>query len=168
MMSRAPTKKSPGKSPRRASLRAGFSDPAVAAAFSAYPKPLRTKLLALRRLILDTAKVTKGVGALEETLKWGQPSYLTTATKSGSTIRIDRIKSSANRYAIYFHCQTDLVETFRQLYPTELSYGGNRSILLDADDAVPEAALRHCVALALTYHLRKRRRGTADKLRAIA
>ena len=104
----------------------------------------------MRRLILDTAKVTKGVGAIEETLKWGQPSYLTTATKSGSTIRIDRIKSPANRYAVFFHCQTDLVETFRQLYPTELSYGGNRSILLDADDAVPEAALRHCVALALT------------------
>ena len=41
-------------------------------------------------------------------------------------------------------------------YP-ELRYGGNRSILLDASDKLPEAALRHCVALALTYHLRKRK-----------
>jgi hypothetical protein len=145
-------KKRPAKQPR-----AGFSDPAVAAVFSGYPAPLRAKLLALRRLILDTAKATKAVGALEETLKWGQPSYLTTETKSGSTIRIDRIKSTADRYAVFFHCQTDLVETFRELYPTELSYGGNRSILLNAEDAVPEAALRHCVALALTYHLRKRK-----------
>ena len=137
--------------------RAGFSDPAVEAVFSAYPKPLRTKLLALRRLIFETAKTTAGVGRLEETLKWGQPSYLTTETKSGSTVRIDRVKSTADGYAIYFHCQTDLVETFRDLYPTEFNYAGNRSILLDAAQKLPEPALRHCVALALTYHLGKRR-----------
>ena len=137
--------------------RADCSDPAVDAVFSAYPKPLKAKLLALRRLIFDTAKATKGVGALHETLKRGQPSYLTAETKSGSTIRIDQVKSAANRYAVYFHCQTDLVETFRELYPNEFSYGGNRSILLDASDELPEYAVRQCVALALTYHLNKRK-----------
>src|SRR5882757_3751463 len=135
---------------------AGLSDPAVDAVFGAYPKPLKAKLLALRRLILDTAAATKGVGELQETLKWGQPSYLTAATKSGSTIRIDRVKAPANQYALYFHCQTDLVATFRELYP-KLTTAGNRAIILNADDAVPETALRHCVALALTYHLRKRK-----------
>jgi uncharacterized protein DUF1801 len=137
--------------------RSRFADPAVEAAFDAYPKPLKPKLLALRRLILDTARTTSGVGALEETLKWGQPSYLTPETKSGSTIRIDTIKSGADRYAVYFHCQTNLVETFRELYPSEFSYGGNRCIILNAADDVPEPALRHCVALALTYHLKKRK-----------
>ena len=137
--------------------RADCSDPAVDAVFSAYPKPIKTKLLALRRLIFDTAEATNGVGRLEETLKWGQPSYLTPETKSGSTIRIDQVKSAANQYAVYFHCQTDLVETFRELYPSEFSYGGNRSILLSTEDAIPEPALRHCVALALTYHLNKRK-----------
>jgi hypothetical protein len=137
--------------------RADFSDPAVDAVFRAYPGPLQSRLLALRRLIFDTAKATKGVGALRETLKWGQPSYLTPETKSGITIQIDRDKSALGRYAIYFHCQTDLVETFRELYPTELSFGGNRSILLDAGERLPEPALRHCVALALTYHLNKRK-----------
>ena len=72
-------------------------------------------------------------------------------------VRIDQVKSAANQYAVYFHCQTDLVETFRELYPTEFSYGGNRSILLNAADDVSEPALRHCVALALTYHLNKRK-----------
>ena len=42
------------------------------------------------------------------------------------------MKSSAGQYAVYFHCQTDLVETFRELYP-ELSFSGNRAILLDAE-----------------------------------
>jgi hypothetical protein len=138
---------------------ADFSDAAVDAVFNAYPAPLKSKLLALRRLIFDTAKTTTGVGRLEETLKWGQPSYLTPETKSGSTIRIDQIKSAANQYAVFFHCQTDLVETFRELYPTEFSYGGNRCIILDAKQKLPEPALRHCVALALTYHLNKRKAG---------
>jgi len=141
--------------------RSGFAEPAVQAAFDAYPNPLKPKLLALRRLILDTAKSTKGVGALEETLKWGQPSYLTPETKSGSTIRIDQIKSAAGQYAVYFHCQTNLVETFRELYPDEFSYGGNRCIILNAAEEVPEPALRHCVALALTYHLNRRKQAKA-------
>jgi Domain of unknown function (DU1801) len=134
-----------------------FADPAVDAVFAAYPKPLRTKLLLLRRLIFDTAAATKGVGALRETLKWAQPSYLTAETKSGSTIRIDRVKSNSDQYAVYFHCQTDLVATFRELYPKELAYSGNRAIVFDANDDIPEAALRHCLGLALTYHLGKRK-----------
>ena len=151
-----PAKKSSGK---KVAKKPGsdFSDPAVGAVFSAYPKPLKARLLALRRLIFDTADNTKGAGTLRETLKWGQPSYLTAETKSGSTIRIDQVKSAANQYAVYFHCQTDLVETFRELYPEEFSYGGNRCILLNAEEKLPEPALRHCVALALTYHLNKRK-----------
>jgi len=128
----------------------------VAAIFSSYPKPLRAKLLALRRLIFDTANVTSGVGTLEETIKWGQVSYLTSESKSGSTIRIDQVKSATNQYAVFFHCQTNLVETFRELYP-ELTFGGNRSILLDGAKQLPREALRHCVALALTYHVNKRK-----------
>jgi hypothetical protein len=125
------------------------------AIFDTYPKPVRVKLLALRKLILDTAKATEGVGAIEEALKWGQPSYLTSESRSGSTVRIDQVKTVPNQYAVYFHCQTNLVETFRELYP-ELKYSGNRAILLDAREKLPEAELRHCVGLALTYHLRKK------------
>lgn len=130
---------------------------AVANVPDGYPKPIGSKLQALRKLILDTARTTEGVGALEEALKWGQVSYLTSETGSGSTIRIDRVKSADNQVAVYFHCQTKLVETFRELYP-QLSYSGNRAILLDAGEPLPKAELGHCVALALTYHLRKRRK----------
>ena len=139
----------------KATRRTGFSDPAVQAAFEQHPRALKARLLALRQLIFDTAAGIEGVGPLEETLKWGQPSYLTTQTKSGSTIRLDRIKG-AEQYALYFHCQTDLVETFRSLYPAGMTYGGNRAIIFDIGDEIPEPALRHCLGLALTYHSRKR------------
>jgi hypothetical protein len=150
-----PIRKSGGKCAARP--RTDVSDPAVEALFDAYPAPLKAKLKALRRLIFETARTTEGVGALQETLKWGQPSYLTPETKSGSTIRIDQVKSTAGQYAVYFHCQTGLVDSFRELYPTELRFGGNRFILLDVKDELPRAELRHCVALALTYHLNKRK-----------
>ncbi len=133
-----------------------FKNKAVAKVFAAYPGTIRAKLVALRDTIFDTAETIDGVGPLEETLKWGQPSYLTSKTGTGSTIRIDRVKSDDSRIAIYFHCHTDLVATFRELYPKQMEYGGNRSILLDAAAKIPEKALRHCIGLALTYHARKR------------
>ena len=58
---------------------------------------------------------------------------------------------------MYFHCQTRLVATFREFYPKQLTFEGNRSILFDQSDAIPERELRHCVALALTYHRDKAR-----------
>ena len=135
-----------------------IDDPAVAAVFDAYTTRLKSRLMRLRGLILEAASTTQGVGNLEETLKWGQPSYLTTETKAGSTIRIDKIKSGDRQYAMYFHCQTTLVDTFRELYPDEFSFEGNRAIIFSEEEALPEDALRHCIALALTYHLNKRRR----------
>ena len=131
-------------------------DQDVRAVFENYPDETREKLLVLRRLIFETAAETQGVGSLEETLKWGQPSYLTSATKAGTTIRIDRTRSEAGHYAMYFHCQTNLVATFRDLYPDAFTYEGNRSILFEPDGDLPMAELRHCISMALTYHLRKK------------
>ena len=131
--------------------------PDVEVKFAGYPPRLRDKLLRLRRLIFETAAATAGVGELEETLKWGQPSYLTLRPKTGSTIRIDRADPAGARYAMYFHCQSRLVETFRELYPDRFRFEGNRSLVFALDDPVPEGALRHCIALALTYHHNKRK-----------
>ncbi len=132
-----------------------FQTPEVESVFAAYPPALQDRLLRLRDLIFETAAATEGVGALQEALKWGQPSYLTPRSKSGTTIRIDAVKSEPGRYALYVHCQTNLVSSFREMYPDALTCEGNRAILFDAQDPVPEEVLRHCIALALTYHARK-------------
>ena len=127
----------------------------VAAVFESYPPKFRRKLLALRGLVLKTAKTTEGVGKVEETLKWGEPAYLTSETKSGSTIRIAWKRSSPTQYAMYFHCQTNLVETFRELFPDSLRFDGNRAIVFHEHDEVPIEPLSSCIAMALTYHLIK-------------
>jgi len=106
----------------------------------------------LRQLIFDTAAKTPGVGELEETLMWGQPSYLT-KSKSGSTIRIGNRKQNENEYAIYFHCQTTLVADFRKFYSDDFKYEGNRAIILDAKDDIPFYKIDQ-VLRALIYHLK--------------
>lgn len=131
----------------------------VAAVFETYADDLRPSLLSLRRLILQTAAETTGVGPLEETLRWGQPSYLTTKSKSGSMIRIDRVKTTPGQYALYVHCQTSLIDMFKERYPNALRYDGNRAILFDVCGELPGEPLQHCIAMALTYRLWKNSRG---------
>ena len=122
---------------------------AVAEAFNRYPADINQAMLTLRQLILNTAAETDGVTSLEETLKWGEPSYL---TKGGSTIRIDWKQSSPNEYAMYFNCQSKLIDTFRELYSDVLSFEGNRAIVFKVGSELPVNELKHCISLALTYH----------------
>lgn len=62
------------------------TDPKVNDKFNNYPELIREKMQFLRRLVIETAGETDGVDALEETLKWGEPSFV---TKNGSTLRMD-------------------------------------------------------------------------------
>ena len=133
-----------------------IKNPEVAAVFKSYPQNIRTKLMFLRQLILETAVTTEGVGEIEETLKWGEPSYLTPKTKSGSTIRIDWKKSQEEQYAMYFKCTANLVPAFREKYSSEFRFEGNRSIIFNLDEEIPIKELKNCIALALTYHRNKK------------
>jgi len=132
-----------------------FADKAVASTFKAYPADVRRRLMALRALVFETAVTTDGVGRLTETLKWGQPSYLTQETGSGSMVRIDRLKKG-DGYAMYFHCQSGLVGQFKAIYPDTFKYEGKRALVFGVKDRLPKRALAHCIGLALTHHLRRK------------
>ena len=126
-----------------------IENPNVASVYQSYPEDVRRRLMLLRQLIIDVASETSSIGALEETLKWGEPSYL---VKGGSTVRIGWKEAEPSRYAMYFNCNTKLVDTFRELYSEEFKFEGNRAIVFNREDEVPSQALRHCVALSLQYH----------------
>lgn len=132
--------------------------PTVQPVFDNYPSPIQEHLLTLRRHIFEVADVTEGVGELEETLKWGQISYLTPITKSGTTVRIDAAPDNPDQVALYVNCRTTLVDTFRTFYGTTLTFEGTRCFIGDINDPVQLEAIKHCVALALTYHLNKKKR----------
>jgi hypothetical protein len=129
----------------------------VAAAFDAFPPAARARLRELRTLILETAAATPGVGALTETLKWGEPAYLTEASKSGSTIRLGATLSDPPRCAIYLNCKTTLVAEYRAAFAEVFAFEGNRAVLLDPAAPLPTAALAQAITMALTYHRRKRK-----------
>ncbi len=109
----------------------------------------------MRELIFETAADIKGVVPLTETLKWGEPAYLTEATGSGTTIRLGRSRSPERECAVLFHCRTTLVDDFRSQFPGVFVYEKNRAILLGARDPLPEAPLSTCLGMALTYHRRR-------------
>ena len=132
-----------------------FSNTEVAEKFDAYPPNIRPKLLALRELIFQTAATAQGAGEIEETLKWGEPAYIT-RNKSGSTVRIDWKKKDPKHYAMYFNCQTNLVESFRTMFPNDFKFEGNRALVFSIEDEVPKDSLTMCIAASLTYHLKKR------------
>lgn len=126
-----------------------IANPIVAERFRNYPAPIKNKLLFLRQLILETAAELDSVGEVEETLKWGEPSYV---TKTGSTIRIDWKEASPEYYAMYFNCRTSLVYTFKELFREQFKFEGNRAIVFNENDEVPVSELKRCISLSLNYH----------------
>ena len=125
-------------------------NPSVKQVIDSYPKEIQERILQLRQLIFAVAKESKL--ALTETLKWNEPSYL---TDGGSTVRISWRKAYSNHYGMFFNCKTSLIETFKEIYPHEFNYEGNRALVFSLDDKFPEKELKHCVKLSLSYHALK-------------
>ncbi len=125
------------------------TQPEVNPVFQRYPAPARQKLLALRQLILETAEDIEEIVEVEETLKWGEPSY---RVKKGSTVRIDWKPRAPDKYAMYFQCTSKLVPTFRKRYVDLFEFEGDRAIVFDLDEDLPVPELKACITAALRYH----------------
>jgi hypothetical protein len=143
------------------STKNAFQSKKVATAFGKRPAAVQQKLLTLRNLIFEIASKTEGVGPLEETLKWDSPSYLTSETESGTTIRIDQISSQKDMYGIFVHCQSNVVKEFKQKVSAPLRFDSTRGIILNVKENIPEE-VRYFIYLALTYHLRKKKKSVKD------
>ena len=121
---------------------------------SGYPDAQRTRLEQLRDLVHITADNIEEITELEESLKWGQPSFTAKPKGLGSSVRIDK---RGEGVSVYFICNTGLVDQFREIYPGKFNYIGNREIHFAQDDHVNEDELSHCIAMALTYHKNKKK-----------
>lgn len=132
-----------------------ISDPSgpIAAAISACPKQAQPGLIALRALILETAAQLPEVGRIEECLKWGQPAFTTPETKSGSTLRLGCPKTGG--FALYAHCQTNIISTFADTYPGMDKIEGNRAVHFTSLEQIEPDRHGQLVAHALRYHLIK-------------
>ena len=114
-----------------------------------YSQPVSDSLYVLRQMILDCAEEIESITTLEETLKWGEPSYL---AKKGSTIRIDWKAKAPDQYALYFKCTSKLVSTFREVFGDTFEYENNRALVFQLDQTIPKEEIKQCIKAALTYH----------------
>lgn len=128
---------------------------AVAKVIDTYPASARKRLLAIRALVFETAARHPEVGAITETLKWGEPAYLTEESGSGSTIRIDFKEKDPRHVSLFFNCQTTLVGQMRREFPGEFSYVENRQVQIPLTGRLPKKVLSQCLAMALMYHRNK-------------
>lgn len=94
------------------------------------------------------------IGKIEETLKWGEPSYRPILKNTGTTVRLSWLKSKPNQYGIYFHCKTSLIKDFKLLFRDKFRYEGKRAIIFDLEDNISKKELKKCISMALTYHLK--------------
>lgn len=136
-----------------------FDDPQVAQAFAKFAPDARDGLMALRDLIFECAAADPRIGRVHEALKWGQPSYLTPDTKSGSTLRLGVPKSGG--FALYVHCQTTLLADFRHLFPDAYTFEGNRAVIFTAGQDIAPDMIAALISNALTYHVKSKKAASA-------
>ena len=133
----------------------------TSAILAGYPEPAQRCLLALRALVFDTAGGLPEVGALKETVRWGEISFVT-PSGSGSLLRLGWRERDPQHVALYVHCQTSLLARFRERFGGTLDYEGGRAVLLPLDRPLPGEILAWCIAQVLTYHLARRAHVAAD------
>ncbi len=133
----------------------GAIAPDVAQAYDALPDAHRPYALQLRTWILEEGASVGAAGGIEETLKWGEPSYLPVAPRVGTTVRVGAHDGA--HVALYVSCQTTLVDSYRARFGDALAYSKTRAVLFPLDAPLPEDAVRTCVRMALEYHVNKRR-----------
>lgn len=123
-------------------------NPKVRAVFDHYPAAAQKQLLKIREAVYAVAN-KEGLGPIEETLKWGEPSYI---VKGGSTIRIDWKTKTPEQFYVFFNCKTRLVETFHELYGDLFLLRDNRAMVFNINDKIPITELKQCLSMALRYH----------------
>ncbi len=127
--------------------------PPVAAYLAECPPFIQEGLLGLRALVYQVAAEDQRIGPLQETLKWGEPSYLTEATRSGTTLRLAVKKALPETYGLFFNCRTRIAERITDLYPNTFTLDGTRGLLFSADRKLPTEEVKACISLVLTYRL---------------
>ena len=122
---------------------------AIFQVFASMPADVATTLRAARLDILRAAAASDEVGQLDETLKWGEPAYLTCAPKTGTTLRLGLIGGQA---AVMVPCSTTIIDDARAIFGPLPELSGKRGLVLGGQRQVFD----YVADAALHYHLHKR------------
>ncbi len=116
--------------------------------WNGYPAAAIKQLTAIHGLILAIAE-EKNLGPVTESIKWGEASY---QVKGGTPVRLDWKSTTPESVQIYCHCQTRLIETFREVYGAQLNFEGKRALVVPNTTDIQQLPLAHCLETAMRYH----------------
>lgn len=123
--------------------------------FASWSEPAQKAAWDCRTLFHDIA-AENALGALDESLKWGQPSWRPKRLRTGSTLRMSWSPASPDRLALFVDCKTDLAARMQEIYPDLPANDGRRALAVDLRAELPRQALAHLAQMTFTYHLKKR------------
>jgi len=127
----------------------------IAEAFAGLPENHREALVRLRTLIFEVADEL-GAAPVTEVLRWGQPSYLAAKPRQSTAIRLWSTNDH-EFFGVFFHCQTSIIPEFRNLFPGDFRFDGNRGILFRPGEDPQAERLRVAIGHALQYRLATKR-----------
>ncbi|WP_208721788.1 hypothetical protein [Leptospira mtsangambouensis] len=110
------------------------------------------KFMEIRNWIYELSHADEKIGEIAECLKWGEPSFLTPKTKSGSTIRMAKVNEL--EFALYFNCKTTIAKEIAIEFP-EWNCDGKRALYFSVSQKISKSKLIICLKKALLYHKRK-------------
>ena len=128
-----------------------FSDQQVSAFFDLLDPESRRNLLEIRSLIFAEAANLPDPADVEESLKWGEPSYRLAGRNRGKAVRINRHKSGMGKVAFFFHCRTGLIEQFREQLGDSVVFEGSRAVVLQGGPLLDADIVRHLVHQTFIY-----------------
>ena len=127
--------------------------PAISKVIDACVPDVQTGLYHLRQLILTCAARLPAIGPVTEALRWGQPAFLTLETGAAASLRIGPVPDG---FALFVHCQTNLIAAFLSGPGAGFRTQGSRAVLFHGPDDIIDAPLTLLVGSTLTYRQRKK------------
>ncbi len=119
-----------------------------------WSEPAQQHLLATRAILLDVADSAE-VGALEESLKWGQPAWRPRKARTGATLRLNWTADRPDKLMAFVDCKTDLASQMSTRFPGQYHNDGRRALGFDLDRPLPGDAVAQLAYLTFTYHRAK-------------
>ena len=112
---------------------------AVSAAIAGYPAAATCAVSRHPgKLIFATAaERSRDIGAVTETLKWGEPSYAPDKPRTGTALRVAWKDKHPGQISLFVNCQTSLIERWREPFGDDLTFVGNREIALPLERPLP-------------------------------
>lgn len=124
------------------------TDPRFIETLQSFPDEVQGKMEVLRELVHEIAQEEELVTELEETLRWGEPTFISNV---GTSLRMGWSDKRPDQYGLFVQCSSLVIPTIRAVHADALRYDKNRGVLFQNEEDLPLDLLRPMIHAALVY-----------------